>query len=233
MLSQSKLDRILAEWAIGVEEMSASSGFARLVRKDMGVEHYASMLRQIYLQVREHPQMLAALTLRLHGPRRESIGSLLKHAISEQGHDKLALRDLRSLGQDVSDLAASYPLPGTIAMLAYGQYQIDHANPVGYLGYLFHLEFLPTRHGEEYGRCLAEAGVPREAMSFLADHVEVDVAHNKLMERYLEQLVLTEEDVIAVGNVARTSAVLYGRMIADAFDEVDKARGRRDDPRER
>src|SRR5688500_5406674 len=182
MPTQTTLDRILSEWTFGIEEMTASPGFARLVRKEMGVEHYASMLRQIFLQVREHPQMLAALTLRLHGRRRECIGALLKHAISEQGHDKLALRDLCTLGKDVSDLPSSYPLPGTIAMLAYGQYQSDHANPVGYLGYLFHLEFLPTRHGEEYGRCLAEAGVPREAMSFLADHVAVDVAHNRLME---------------------------------------------------
>jgi len=216
-----KLDLILSAWRPAMEEMLTSPAFSRVTAGELSAAEYGAILRQIFHQVREHPQAMGVFTSRLRSDRRRAmVKTLLKHAVSEAGHDDLAIADLEALGEDVSTIRSERPLPSTAAIVAFMHYQLEHENPIGFLGYMLHLEFLPTAIGPALMRALSKAGIQEQAQTFLRDHAEIDVGHNRLMENYVEHLVLTDEDLDAVCYVARATAHLYARMLDDAITTV-------------
>lgn len=202
-------------------EFNASPGMQRLAGGELGLEHYKSYLRQVFHHTRENPQLQALATVYFKGHQRSVVKRFFKHATSEIGHDQLALNDMAALGQDVSAIPVENPLPATSALLAYGFYQIYVKNPVGYLGYLYFLEFTPTQNGPAYMDQLRGLGVPNEALTFLKDHTTIDQGHNRLMHSYLEDLVTSSEDVQVVAYAMRTTGHLYARMVEDAFRHAD------------
>lgn len=194
-----------------------SPGVRRLQEGRVGVENYASYLRQVFHHTRENPQIQALATVYFRGTQRSAIKRFFKHASSEIGHDQLAMEDLRVLGADVASLPYENPLPETTALISFPFYQIHNLNPVGYLGYLFFLEFLPTGSGGALMGALERVGVPREAMRFLHDHSTIDVGHNRMMESYAETLITTEREFKSVVYAMRCTAVLYAQMVEAAF----------------
>ncbi|MEO0974205.1 MAG: iron-containing redox enzyme family protein [Pseudomonadota bacterium] len=196
----------------------------RLASGNAGVEHYKAYLRQVFHHTRENPQLQALATVYFKGNQRSVVRRFFTHATSEIGHDRLALEDLEVLGDDVATLPIENPLPATSALLAYGFYQVYVKNPIGYLGYLYFLEFTPTQSGPAYMDRLRDLGVPEEGLTFLRDHTTIDQAHNRLMHSYLEDLISSEEDVAVVAYAMRTTAQLYARMIEDAFSQVERPR---------
>lgn len=217
-----KIDLIKQEWQKSFDEMMQSPGFKRIQDGDITVEHYKSVMRQIFHHARENPQIQAMATVFFRGKQREMVKKFFWHATSEIGHDQLALKDLKTLGVDITNIPYEKPLPATSALIAYAFYQIQHLNPVGYLGYLFHLEFMPTKSGKTYMEALKKIGVPEEAMIFIDDHSTIDVGHNKYMEDYIEQLIQTDCDLTSVIYAAKTTARLYAHMVQEAFEHVDK-----------
>jgi hypothetical protein len=221
VLSIERMTEIKHAWTPIIEDFNSSGPLKRLGSGNISIEHYKSVLRQIFHYSREDPQIQALTTIYFRGKQRQLIRKFYQHAISEIGHDQLALNDLRSLGEDVSQIPFERPLPATIALIAYPIYQIQFHNPVGYLGYLFFLEFMPTGNGRKYMTMLENLGVPESAMTFIRDHATIDVGHNKLMEVYVNELVVTEEDLESVIYAMRVTAKLYADMIESAFEHAD------------
>jgi pyrroloquinoline quinone (PQQ) biosynthesis protein C len=145
----------------------------------------------------------------------------------------MALDDLAALGEDVSSIPQSHPLPSTMALISFPFYQVEHLNPVGYLGYLYFLEFMPTRQGAQYGAALAKLGVPSQAMTFLAEHVAVDVGHNKMMEQYLGRLVHDEDDLRSAVYALKVTGKLYAEMLRGAMQRAEEPVDYGDAPEER
>ncbi|MBS0367479.1 MAG: iron-containing redox enzyme family protein [Proteobacteria bacterium] len=200
----------------------SNSRAMRLMRAgDITIEHYKSLLREIFHYAREDPQLQAQATVYFRGSDRECVKMFFKHATSEIGHDAMALDDLRTLGVDISSIPTSNPLPATTALTAFPFYQIQYRQAVGYLGYLYFLEHMPTQQGATYAQVLGSIGVPREAMTFLLEHTSVDIAHNKLMSVYIEKLVRTRADADEVIYAMRVTGQLYAEMIYAAFTRVD------------
>ncbi|MEM1436972.1 MAG: iron-containing redox enzyme family protein [Pseudomonadota bacterium] len=195
-----------------------------LASGELTLAHYKSVLREIYYYSREDPQIQALATVYFRGKDREQVKPFLRHAISEVGHDELALNDLRALGEDVDNLPFQSPLPTTMGLIAYPFYQINYQNPIGYLGYLYFLEHLPTSSGDSIGGALAAAGIPPEAMTFLNEHFTVDFGHNQLMRNYLQELVKSDADRDAVIQGMETTGVLYSAMLQGAIDSAEEAR---------
>jgi hypothetical protein len=203
------------------DRFNQSSPINRLKSGQLEIKHYQALLRQIFHQARENPQIQALATVHFRGKQRLAIQGFYRHAISEIGHDQLALNDLAATGYDITNIPFENPLPATTAVTAFAFYQIYNRNPVGYLGYLFFLEFLPTSQGSCYIELLKNIGVPDNALTFLEDHTKIDLAHNKAMERYLDQLICTQGDVDAVIYALRATAYLYENMVQSAFGWVD------------
>lgn len=126
------------------------------------------------------------------------------------------------LGADVTFIAREFPLPTTVGLTSFPYWAVQFLNPVSYLGYLYFLEGLPTSAGNSLATSLQQVGVPEGAMTFLAEHATVDVAHIKLMERYVDTLVRTERDLFDVSYAMRTTAKLYELMVAGAFEAADQ-----------
>lgn len=187
--------------------------------------HYKSVLREIYHYTKEDPQMQSLATVYFRGDDRAMIKAFLRHALSEVGHDQLALQDLRVLGETPSDIRTENPLPSTVAFTAYGFYTITHQNPISYIGYLYFLEHMPTEHGQVFSDALLGAGIPESAMTFLIEHQKADVGHNALMRRYLENLVHDKYDVDAVIYAIRTAGHLYADMLWGAIVRAEHTVG--------
>jgi len=205
----------------------ASRPMAALTAGEMTSAEYRAILREIFHHTRENPQLQALATVYFRGRQRDMVKSFFAHAASEVGHDQLALNDFVTLGGDAAHVPYENPLPATSALLAYGFYQIYNLSPLGYLGYLFFLEFTPTAAGEGMMTRLRDAGVPNSAMTFLKDHTEIDVGHNRMMEKYVERLILDDSDLDAVVYSMKTTGRLYADMLSMAMDDAHRpyARG--------
>jgi pyrroloquinoline quinone (PQQ) biosynthesis protein C len=212
------------EFSSVIEDFNASPAVRRVLEGRLSIAHYQSILREIYHYAKEDPQIQALAAVHFRGKDRQFVKMFFKHATMEIGHDRMALDDLAALGVDVSSIPASNPLPATVALISFPFYQISYLNPVGYLGYLYFLEFMPTQEGQTYGAALARLGVPEKAMSFLKEHVSVDVGHNKLMEQYLRGLVHDEADLEAVVYAMKVTAQLYSEMLAGAIRQAEDPR---------
>lgn len=205
-----------------LDEFMRSPPMASLFSGEITVSHYRSILRQIFHHTRENPQLQALATVYFRGAQRDMVRPFFAHAASEVGHDQLALNDFATLGGDPSNVPYENPLPATSALLAYGFYQIYNLKPLGYLGYLFFLEFTPTSSGETIMEHLRAIGVPDNAMTFLRDHTEIDVGHNKMMEQYVAKMVHTEADLDCIGYAMKTTGHLYEQMLSQAIACAEK-----------
>lgn len=220
------MDTVLAEFHDVLADFDSSLPMRRIASGEITINHYKEILRQIFHHARENPQIQALATIYFRGEQRRMIKDFYRHAISEIGHDQLALNDLKTLGETIDLIPYENPLPATTALLSFAFYQIYNLNPIGYLGYLFFLEFTPTKKGGSYMDFLKKIGVPHEAMSFLEDHSAIDVGHNKLMESYISELVKTQKDLDSVIYAMQVTGKLYSDMLQGAFEQADHSKPR-------
>lgn len=209
---------LVDSWNDNLAKMSSSRAFALIASGEISRRQYAAVLRQIFHQARENPQLQALVTARFRGSDRELVKTFLRHAISEVGHDELALRDIAALGEETSWIRDERPLPATFAVIAAAFHMVEHHDPIAYVGYLFHLEYTPVQLGQRYMDALERAGIPRSAMGFLEEHSSVDVAHCKLIQQYCDKLIRTPEQLNAALYMQRVTANLYGKMLDEAIE---------------
>ena len=203
-------------------EFLNSAPLTAVISHELTVPEYRSILRQVFHHTRENPQLQAHATVRFRGRQRDLVKLFFKHAASEIGHDQLALNDFVTLGGDASMVPYENPLPATSALLAFGFYQINNLNPLGYLGYLYFLEAMPVQSGGGLMDHLREIGVPDSAMTFLRDHTEIDVGHTKLMEKYIVGLISDQKDFDCVEYAMKTTSYLYAQMMTQAIETADQ-----------
>lgn len=221
-MKSPKLTAIENAWFEEVQRFNASPAIKRLSAGELTRAHYQALLREIYFYARESPQFFALIPVHLRGQQREFTKKMLAHAGSEAGHDHLALADLKTLGVNVTNIPYERPLPETSALIGFSFYLIQYLNPVSYLGFVFHLEYLPTHFGQQYAQGLLSAGIPPAAMTFIGEHIEADVGHNRLMADYVENLLVTERDVEDTIYAMRVTANLYAKLFAAAFSSADE-----------
>ena len=205
-----------------IEKFNNCEGMLRFKNGELGKAHYAALMRETYFYTRENPQIQAAATAFFRGGQRNVVKDFLRHATSEIGHDQLALNDMAAVGFDSSGVAETRPLPSTIALTAFAYYQIYGMNPVGYLGYLYFLEFMPVRCGADYIAGLTQMQVPLEATTFLQDHSVIDVGHTQAMTSYVDNLIHDQHDLDAVIYGLRVTGELYCHFATGAFQSAER-----------
>lgn len=213
-------ERLQAEFQPILTGFMSSAAMRHLADGRLTVEEYKSFLTQVFYYAREDPQLQALATVYFRGRQRDFVKTFFSHASSEIGHEQLALNDLATLGADTYQTPYRNPLPATKALTAFAFHQIYDGNPLGYLGYLYFLEFVPTQAGPTIEQSLLKAGVPASATTFLRDHIEIDVAHNRLMVRYADSLLKSDADIDAVIYAMKATAYYYGGMIGEAIKDA-------------
>lgn len=218
------IEAISMEWKKSLTEFLSTPFFRRLSEGTLTLQHYQALLRETYYNTRENPPSFALMTWHLKGRKQEVARKIYRHCSAEYGHHELALNDLRAMGVDVSNIPAKRPLPTTEALIAFAVYNIQHGNPLAYLGYVFHLEMLPATLGMRFISELASMGVPPEAMTFLTEHSEADQGHTRWLEEYFRDTVETSEDLEAIIHGAVGSCKLHGVMLQGVLDSVNEGR---------
>lgn len=219
----SAFSELRTAWLDVEARFMSSRPMQRLASGTLGVGHYVSYLRETYFYTRENPQIQAVATAWFRGEDRAMVKPFLKHALSEVGHDQLALADISALGADASSLPTEAPLPTTIPLISFPFYAIQYRSPISYLGYLFFLEFLPTSRGGDIASAIRRLGVPSAAMTFLAEHQNVDVHHNRMMEIYAGHMLRATSAISEVVYSMSVTGQLYAGMLEGAFEAADAA----------
>lgn len=213
---------------VWTQEMGKQSGRTwnrRLSAGELGLPHYKGFFFETYHNAGLNPQLQAYATLFIEGRPRDAFKKFFQHAISELGHDLLAIEDLEALGVQREMVLASRPLPETRAFFANTVYNIQSRGPAAYLSYLFHLEYTPTQNGPAIMGLLKAKGVPDQALSFLHEHATVDVNHLKLMRTYLAEVVRTDAERELFLECLRECVVLHTRMLEAAFENGERLFG--------
>lgn len=219
----TRFEQIIAEWKnFLLKTIKSSTMLSRLETGDLDICHYKGYLQETYHHAGFNPQIQVFASCFFNKDKRKITSQFFTHAKQEIGHDLLALNDLTKLGEDKNKVINSNPLPSTVALNAYPIYQILFKDPLSYLGYLIHLEFMPTLNGDKYINTLKSLGIPENALSFLAEHSEVDLLHNEMMKGYIEELVTTDKDAETVVQAAKDTAVLHEKMLTDAIKNGEK-----------
>ncbi len=217
MESMNVYEHALNHWKSEVSTLLGRPEFNLLQKNEFTLESYRWYLRETFFHTRENPISQLIATRSFSRNQHELLSRYVGHARSEISHDLLALRDFVALGGSEEEIRSGQPLPDTEAMIGY-TYACAHADsPLKYLGYLFHVEALPTVQGKDYIQMLLASGVPSHAVSFLQEHAQVDPAHSKLMAYYLENLLRTKEDERVFDLSMRTGMLLHYRMIVGAI----------------
>jgi Iron-containing redox enzyme len=211
-----------AAWATVERRFMGSTPIKRLLAGDLAPVHYAAYLRETYFYTRENPQIQALATAWFRGADRQMVKPFLRHALSEVGHDALALADLKTLGWKIDSVPEERPLPSTTPLISFPFYAIQYRSPLSYLGYLFFLEFLPTAQGADIAAALTRVGVPTSAMTFLAEHRAIDVHHNRLMKEYAATMLRSASDIDEVVYCMEVTCELYAIMVDGAFESADR-----------
>ena len=211
------LEEIKNYWQQRVGEVSQLPWMQNLSSGNVDICHYKGFLQETYHNAGLNPQLQAFASIYIPGNPRDLVKKFYQHAISEIAHDLLALSDLMALGEAKENIITSKPLPITSAFYANTVWGIQRHGILYYLGYLFHLEFMPTQNGRRYIEMLHSKGIPETATTFLEEHATVDIAHNRLMEIYIKELVKSEKDLAIVQESIRCSVDLHTKVIGESF----------------
>lgn len=205
-------------WRRSFEEVAGTPFLRLLSEGGLTRGHYLGFLRETYYNASMNPRLGSLFQAHLDSDRPALEARFLKHNASEIGHHHLALADLAALGGDGPAVRRGRPLPTTEALAAFAAFQIQHRHPLAYLGYLYHLEAIATTRGEAMMAVLRGLGIPANAMTFLQEHAEADVAHMQLNRDYIAGFVRTEVDLEAVVYGIQGACKLHGLMLAGVVE---------------
>lgn len=206
------------EWTACYERLSRGEFFRKIVSGALELRHYIGFLRESFHNTRQNPHTMAMFVAHLKSGEPGLKAKFLKHAAMELGHDEMALDDLRALGEDPEKVRSGRPMVATEAMSGFIMFQIQHRDPLAFLGYSYHLEAIPVRMGALAMGALGRLGVPANAVSFLKEHIEADPVHSKWNREYVEGFVRTAAGMDAVIYGMRGACELHGMM----FQGIDE-----------
>lgn len=135
----------------------------------------------------------------------------------EIGHEFFALRDLQQLG--VKQFNTSHDVFDESKQLIIIQSNLlDQSKFMGFLGYCFFMEFLFAKYIDFQLKLLIEAGIPREAQTFLFNHYVIDLSHAGHDIDLLNFFVDSDEIVNLINENIDIVYSLYKGILARAFN---------------
>jgi len=160
--------------------------------------------------------------------------ALITHAKSETGHHLMTLEDARSLvghwntrylpTLSVRDLCAQSPLESMEAYRRLHDETIGGAFPVGQIAIEREVGFLAVYFGPRLMQQVERLLGPEVAgmLTFLTEHVAVDVGHTLLNEKMLEEAISrSPENARIYAETGARAMTLYIRFLGDCLHTVE------------
>ncbi len=181
-------------------------------------EEYIAFLIGTFHYVRWSGYLLAqtALGLRRNGRYPALVQAIDGKAAEEGPHDRLLLRDLRRLGQNIELIKGRSAPTAVRAYVAFSLARAKDASPA-YLGAAYTLEYISMRRAKVAARELRRLNrLPdiEQALSFLDTHGAADIQH----VAELEELLQTITDPSDLADILLSAKVL--RRLYPAFFEL-------------
>ncbi len=145
--------------------------------------YYGNWLAQHYYYIRHTTRLLALAASKLD-PSSPLHRRFLEHAAEEQGHEKMILNDLRTLGFSVEDFPE---YPATAQMYQAQYFLVEYVSPLSLLGYPLYLESLSCRFGPHI-YSLTQSSYGEKASNFIRVHAEQDEDHISSLHKILAGL---------------------------------------------
>jgi pyrroloquinoline quinone (PQQ) biosynthesis protein C len=209
-------NRIFTAWTGLLTKLLSSPMASQLNSPDLSEDQYRSYLLETFFHTRENPFSQVLCASNFPRDKHDLFRKFIMHALGEVKHDLLAADDYEQIGGDPS-LFKKQPLPATQKLIDFTFEIARQSCPINYIAYLYHVEHLPTQNGQTYVDRLEKNGVPKSAMTFLEEHVHVDVVHNKMMAEYINELVKTESDFNKFVKAFEPAAAHHFGMIQSAL----------------
>jgi hypothetical protein len=204
-----------AEWA-----RIKGGRFWKLARENMTLDLYREMLVQIYHYTRYNSINQATAAVRVEPSKTGLLKFMFRHALEELGHETMALRDLKSLGElDEQKVTESSPLPATQALIGYLSHVAADLGGEARLGYSFWAEDSYDQFGDLLSLARSKLGLTNDNLTFFVAHSNIDAKHSAEVQREIERWVLTDEQKRRCADVARTTLYLTGCILEQVADE--------------
>jgi pyrroloquinoline quinone (PQQ) biosynthesis protein C len=191
----------------------ADSLLAAARRGEVTVDMVQAYLNGILYNIGHTVRHLALAAQRAREVDRPDLARYFEHKIGEeQGHDKWAQNDLGALGRSPAAASAEAPR-ACVELIAFLDQSIVHA-PASYLAYILFAEYFTVLVGPAWIAALEQhCGIPRSALTVVANHVELDEDHVQEGLREIDALV-TEADAPGLFNVLLRAMGYYDAFYA-------------------
>ncbi len=237
--STSGLDALFAEYERCMEparsRFSASPTLATLTAPDIEplllelfLLHFASMGFRMTEPVEGW--------IRRAAQRCEDLGDaelgrgLRGHAAAEAGHHLMMVRDAHALTARVNSryskalaaeqFLAAGPGPGAARYVDVHESVIGGSTPFAQVALEYEIEMLPVRYGPTMVTAWVTCLGPEilECLSFITEHIELDVGHTKFNARQVERLLARDSGALPTLVTAGTDVLeAYGQFLTDCL----------------
>jgi pyrroloquinoline quinone (PQQ) biosynthesis protein C len=206
------IDDLRCDTASDREFLLTAPVIRRCLSGDIDRELYVAFLTQAYHHVR-HTVPLLELVREGVPSRLDWLSVEVDHYIEEEsGHEQWILDDIATCGGDRAAVQNSTPAIATEAMVAYAYDTVMRGNPVGFFGMVLVLEGTSAALALQAAASIQRTlGLPRQALTYLLSHGELDQQHVGHLSGILERLTHAE-DRSAITRCAKGIYWLYAQM---------------------
>jgi pyrroloquinoline quinone (PQQ) biosynthesis protein C len=216
-----RLDLSIADlWA----QATGGKLWRHVVSKGFDRELYRSLMVQIFHYTRHNSINQAVAALRALPEETELLRFAYGHAREELGHERMVLRDLKSIGFLAEEEVTEAPLPATDALINYLYGVALREGPVARLGYSYWAESAYRQINPLLLAARDSLALADENLTFFVAHAEIDSRHAEQVRSVLRRAVTTPERAEAVHRVAVTSLWLTIQILEQTFEASDLGR---------
>lgn len=186
--------------------------FFTLAKQGLPKELYISAMEQIYHYTLHNSINQATAAFMTPAEDTSLLRFSYKHALEETGHEKMVLKDLRSIGVQF-DPEVSKPLPATDALIGYLYYTSLKQGAGPRLGYSYWAEDSYDHISPILEACRRDLGLEDKDMTFFVAHSTIDSKHSEEVKAMASEWCTDNLKLAKVLSVARTSLYLTGEVI--------------------
>jgi ferritin len=187
---------------------------------------YAMWLKQTLFFVQRSTRLISLAGSRFPLEREHFHQRFIDHSKEEKGHDKMLIKDIKSLGYTLDDLKV---LDTTKTFLFSQFYWIEHVNPISFFGYILFLEGLAITHAKTVIQKVSSS-FGNNSHLFLRVHAEEDIEHmnkafNVVSEASTEEVSQIIENMNINASLYKYSLTEIKNLIKDSELKFNKRAG--------
>jgi pyrroloquinoline quinone (PQQ) biosynthesis protein C len=185
--------------------------------KDRLFHIYVQFLKESYFHVKAASSCYALAGSRVDSEHEEIKKYLFLHSYEEQGHHNWILDDLKALGADPLKIKKSRPSKEALSLVSFMYYVAAQENPIAILADTFVIEGLSQFVGAAASQSLKSSNFPKEAMTYLITHSELDQGHMDHFKNMFNSAITKFE------NSPLEEIIYYARMEYKLYGDVIQA----------